>query len=158
MRTFQREAPDPAEIIRAASKPESTLPPAPGQTTGDHLKAHSTRMLRGPVGMPLFPARKMPLTWDANLMSMCAGGATPMPVTMTEKQKQASRARAREWRQFRVEHLFSQAQLADALKCSRRTVLAVERGELVKGPRYDLLRKFRDLKAREERKAAEAAA
>jgi hypothetical protein len=61
MRSFQREAPDPAEIIRTASKHEFSLPPAGIQTTGNHLKAHRKRMLRGPVGTPPFPARRMPV-------------------------------------------------------------------------------------------------
>jgi DNA-binding XRE family transcriptional regulator len=36
--------------------------------------------------------------------------------------------RAEEWRQFRRDFLYSQSNLADALRCSRRTVVSVECG------------------------------
>ena len=66
-----------------------------------------------------------------------------------ESQKQRSE-RAAEWKQFRRDFLFSQGNLADALGCSRRTVVAVEGGKEVTSPHYDLLRKFRDLRLKHE--------
>jgi DNA-binding XRE family transcriptional regulator len=80
-----------------------------------------------------------------------------MPVVMTEAQRRRSQERAREWKSFRQRFLYSQSALADQLKISRRTVLSIERCELI-SPRYGTLRKFRTLQEREARKAAEAAA
>jgi hypothetical protein len=61
--------------------------------------------------------------------------------------------RAAEWRRFRRDHLFSQRQLAEELRCCRRTVVAVERKEVV-CPRYSLLLRFNDLKAKCAKEAA----
>jgi hypothetical protein len=58
--------------------------------------------------------------------------------------------RAREWKLFRRDHLFSQRNLCEALRCSRRTVVAIESRETL-CPHPDLLRRFRDLKRKHER-------
>jgi DNA-binding XRE family transcriptional regulator len=60
--------------------------------------------------------------------------------------------RAREWKRFRADYLYSQTDLAGAIKCSRRTVCAVEAGECV--PQARLQRRFRDLVRREKEAAA----
>ena len=67
-----------------------------------------------------------------------------------EDQKRAQ-ARAREWKEFRRAYLYSQRNLADALGCSRRTIVAVEGGREVTCPHADLLRRFRDLKRQQEK-------
>jgi DNA-binding XRE family transcriptional regulator len=72
---------------------------------------------------------------------------------MTDAQRKRSQALAREFKKFRVDNLFTQAMLADQLRCSRRTIVSIENAELI-SPHYHLLRKFRDLKAREERRVA----
>jgi DNA-binding XRE family transcriptional regulator len=61
-------------------------------------------------------------------------------------------ARAREWKQFRRNFLFSQRDLAHALKCSLRTVQAVEGEETV--PQARIKRRFRDLKTEQEKLAS----
>jgi DNA-binding XRE family transcriptional regulator len=64
--------------------------------------------------------------------------------------------RAEEWRQFRRDFLYSQSNLADALRCSRRTVVSVECGETL-NPHPSLLKRLLNLKRKEERAASEAA-
>jgi DNA-binding XRE family transcriptional regulator len=54
---------------------------------------------------------------------------------------------ATEFRQFRRRFLYRQSDLAHALGCVRRTVYGIESGE-TENPRYDLLRRFCDLKER----------
>jgi len=68
----------------------------------------------------------------------------------TEEQKRRSQTLAREFRKFRITHLYTQAALADQLKCSRRTIASIENVELI-SPRYSLLVRFRNLKRKEER-------
>ena len=58
-------------------------------------------------------------------------------------------ARSREWKLFRRDFLYSQKHLAHALRCSRRTVVAVEGAEVL-SPNIELLRRFRDLKRRQQ--------
>jgi len=59
------------------------------------------------------------------------------------------RERAQEWKQFRKSYLYSQSNLADAVRCSRRTIVAIE-SEEVTAPHPTLLRRFRDLKIEHE--------
>jgi len=66
-----------------------------------------------------------------------------------ENQRQRAE-RALEWRQFRRDFLFSQSNLAEALICSRRTVVSVEGAKEVINPHPDLLRRFRDLRLKHE--------
>jgi hypothetical protein len=66
-----------------------------------------------------------------------------------EDLKQA-RARAIEWRTFRRDYLYTQRYLASELACGKRTVAAIE-GEEIMHPSFALLRRFRDLKKRQER-------
>jgi DNA-binding XRE family transcriptional regulator len=68
--------------------------------------------------------------------------------TRSVEDKRIAQARAREWRAFRRDYLFSQVWLADALHCSRRTVIDVESGK--GNPRPGMLRKFMQLKRRHE--------
>jgi DNA-binding XRE family transcriptional regulator len=60
----------------------------------------------------------------------------------------AAKARAKEFKTFRKDYLFSQKYLAQTLDCGLRTVAAIESGREVIAPHYDLLRRFRDLKAK----------
>jgi len=60
--------------------------------------------------------------------------------------------RAEEFRKFRRDYLFSQGHLAQALKCSRRTIVNVE-GAFRK-PHHDLLRRFRILVNKHTRRSA----
>jgi DNA-binding XRE family transcriptional regulator len=69
-----------------------------------------------------------------------------LPIRPTRREKQERSARAAEWKQFRRDFLFSQSNLAEALKCSRRTVTSVESGREVVQPSYALLRRFNELK------------
>jgi DNA-binding XRE family transcriptional regulator len=69
----------------------------------------------------------------------------------TREERQRAAERALEWRQFRVNYLFSQGNLAHALGCCRRTICAIESGREVMAPSYELLRRFRDLKKRQEK-------
>jgi DNA-binding XRE family transcriptional regulator len=75
----------------------------------------------------------------------------PAAVNPSIEDQQRARARALEWRQFRRNYLYSQKYLAHSLRCSRRTISAVESGREVIAPHPDLLRRFRDLKRRHER-------
>jgi DNA-binding XRE family transcriptional regulator len=72
------------------------------------------------------------------------------PPVAAADRKQA-RARGEEWKQFRRDFLFSQNALADHLRCSRRTVSAIESGREVINPHLDLLRRFRDFKRKQQR-------
>lgn len=65
---------------------------------------------------------------------------------LTPQDKKQALTRAREWKQFRKAHLFTQQRLADSLGCGRRTICAIESGREVFAPRADLLRGFRELK------------
>ena len=60
-------------------------------------------------------------------------------------------ARAREWRLFRQTYLYSQGNLAQALRCGRRTICAIESAREVYNPHPSLLRKFKDLKLKQEK-------
>jgi hypothetical protein len=73
----------------------------------------------------------------------------PRPKATPEEVK-ASRRRALEWKSFRRDFLFSQASLADHLKCGIRTIAAIEHAETI-NPHPDLLRRFRILRVRQER-------
>jgi DNA-binding XRE family transcriptional regulator len=73
----------------------------------------------------------------------------PIAKKPSREQLQQARIRAKEWRQFRRDYLFSQKHLAAALRCSRRTICAVE-GVEVMAPSFVVLRRFRDLKRRQE--------
>jgi DNA-binding XRE family transcriptional regulator len=61
-----------------------------------------------------------------------------------------ARIRAVEWKTFRRDFLFSQKHLAYALRCSRRTICAIEGAEVMH-PSFALLRRFRELRRRQER-------
>jgi DNA-binding XRE family transcriptional regulator len=65
--------------------------------------------------------------------------------------------RAKEWKQFRRDYLFSQGHLADALICCKRTVAAVESGREIIRPKVELLRRFRSLKQKMQRQYPSAA-
>jgi DNA-binding XRE family transcriptional regulator len=60
--------------------------------------------------------------------------------------------RAKEWKEFRKNFLYSQFDLAEALGCSRRTVGKVEAGVCTPLPRFQ--RRFRDLVRQEEERVA----
>jgi len=70
---------------------------------------------------------------------------------VSAEDRQLACARAVEWKQFRRDFLYSQLYLANALKCSRRTICSIESGREVMAPSYELLRRFRDLKKRQEK-------
>jgi len=78
----------------------------------------------------------------------------PVATSPTDEDMRRARERAEEWRSFRKQFLYSQGNLAQALRCSRRTVSAVESGREVFNPGVGLLRRFCDLKLRYERAAA----
>lgn len=73
--------------------------------------------------------------------------AKPAAYPSAQAVKEA-RARAQEWKTFRKDFLYSQKYLAQTLDCGLRTVAAIESGREVIAPHYDLLRRFRDLKAK----------
>lgn len=50
--------------------------------------------------------------------------------------------------------LYSERNLAQALGCSRRTIVSVESGKEVIAPHFDLQRRFRDLKRQRESERA----
>lgn len=72
-------------------------------------------------------------------------------VSPSKEERPRAAERAREWKLFRQTYLYSQNHLAHALHCGRRTVCAIASGREVYRPRFDLLRRFRDLKRRQER-------
>jgi DNA-binding XRE family transcriptional regulator len=74
----------------------------------------------------------------------------PTAAKPSSEDVRQARIRAVEWKSFRRDFLFSQKHLAYALRCSRRTICAIEGGEVVH-PHVELLRRFRDLKRRQER-------
>jgi DNA-binding XRE family transcriptional regulator len=59
--------------------------------------------------------------------------------------------RALAWRRFRRDYLYAQRDLAQALKCSLRTIVSIENEERV--PSVPILQAFRDLARREKREA-----
>jgi DNA-binding XRE family transcriptional regulator len=69
-----------------------------------------------------------------------------LPISPTRADKQERERRAQEWKTFRLHFLYSQSNLAEAIKCSRRTVVSVESGSEVIRPNVELLRRFRELK------------
>jgi hypothetical protein len=79
-----------------------------------------------------------------------------MPALSSAKSRKAindeKRCRAQIWRAFRRNYLFSQRDLAAALKCSLRTVQAIEGEEVV--PQARIQRRFRDLKSEQEKLAS----
>lgn len=79
-----------------------------------------------------------------------------MPALSSAKSRKAindeKRCRAQMWRVFRRNYLFSQRDLAAALKCSLRTVQAIEGEEVI--PQARIQRRFRDLKREQESAAA----
>jgi DNA-binding XRE family transcriptional regulator len=77
----------------------------------------------------------------------------PVAKNPTKEERQRSAERAREWREFRKTYLYSQGNLAHALRCGRRTVCAIESAETIQ-PNWLLLRRFRALKQRHEKTAA----
>ena len=74
----------------------------------------------------------------------------PIAKKPSREQLQQARIRAKEWRQFRRDYLYSQNNLAHALRCSRRTVASIESGREVMAPSIVVLRRFRDLKRKQE--------
>jgi len=70
----------------------------------------------------------------------------------TSADKKRARERAIEWMKFRKDHLFTQRRLADNIHCARRTVQAIEAAETL-WPTPDLLKRFRDLKQKQELQA-----
>jgi DNA-binding XRE family transcriptional regulator len=77
-----------------------------------------------------------------------------MPVMTPSPEDQKRRTvRAAEWKKFRRDYLFSQRNLADALRCSRRTIVSIE-GGVTMNPHPELLRRFRDLKRAEKERVA----
>ena len=82
----------------------------------------------------------------------------PTAVNPSAEARKRAAARAREWKLFRQNFLYSQANLAHALRCGRRTVCAVESGREVFSPRPELLRRFQALKLRHEKAASAAPA
>ncbi len=89
---------------------------------------------------------------------MTISRSTVMPVsTNSPDDLKRARVRASEFKRFRRDYLYSQRYLADALQCSRRTIVAIESMEVI-NPHVDLLRKFRDLKQRleQDRRARQA--
>jgi DNA-binding XRE family transcriptional regulator len=61
------------------------------------------------------------------------------------------RRRAREWKKFRRDYLFSQAALAETLGITRRTVCSIEQGAVV--PTFRVQKLFRDLVREQKRQA-----
>jgi hypothetical protein len=85
-----------------------------------------------------------------------AGMEGSMPALSSAKSwkaiNDAKRCRAQMWKAFRRDYLFSQRDLAAALKCSLRTVQAIEGEEVV--PQARIQRRFRDLKSKQEKLAS----
>jgi len=70
--------------------------------------------------------------------------------------RKLARERAREWKRFRQDYLYSQRHLAAALGCSKRTISAVETAETTY-PLRRTLQRFAALKRKHEREEYEAA-
>jgi DNA-binding XRE family transcriptional regulator len=74
-----------------------------------------------------------------------------LPINPSRQDRKEREERAAEWRGFRRDYLYSQQDLASAIRCSRRTVVSVESGREVIRPSYTLLRRFSALKLKCER-------
>jgi DNA-binding XRE family transcriptional regulator len=74
------------------------------------------------------------------------------PVYSAAQIAAEKRKRARQWRKFREDFLYSQEHLATALNCARRTVYAVEAGAVI--PSLRLQRAFRDVVRAQKKQAA----
>jgi hypothetical protein len=74
------------------------------------------------------------------------------PPTIPKAVSEERLRRAREWKKFRRDFLFSQSDLAVALKCSLRTVQCVE--GRYSTPMLGLQRRFRELVREQKRMAA----
>jgi DNA-binding XRE family transcriptional regulator len=72
------------------------------------------------------------------------------PVNPSRQDRKEREARAAEVRKFRRDFLYSQVDLAAALKCSRRTVVSIESGKEVIRPNWKLLRRFASIKLKLE--------
>jgi DNA-binding XRE family transcriptional regulator len=77
----------------------------------------------------------------------------PVAVNPSNEDQKRARSRAVEWKQFRRDFLYSQKYLAHTLRCSRRTISAVESGREVHNPHPELLRRFQTLKLKHEKQA-----
>jgi DNA-binding XRE family transcriptional regulator len=73
------------------------------------------------------------------------------PVYSAAQIAAEKRKRAKEWRKFREDFLYSQATLADMLNCTRRTVTSVESGAVI--PSLRVQRAFRDVARAQKRQA-----
>lgn len=74
-------------------------------------------------------------------------------VSPSKEERQRAAERAKEWREFRQNFLYTQQYLASVLQCGRRTIVSIEHAEIMQ-PNYDLLRRFKALRQRHERAAA----
>jgi predicted transcriptional regulator len=72
---------------------------------------------------------------------------------VTTEDKQRVKMRADEFKNFRRDYLFSQGHLATAIRCSRRTISAIEAGTVI-FPHVGVLKRFRELRQKYERAAA----
>ena len=77
--------------------------------------------------------------------------ATGVRVPSPELLEKEKRRRAKEWRKFREDYLYSQEHLASMLQCTRRTVSSVEAAATI--PSLRIQRAFRAL-LKQERRAA----
>jgi DNA-binding XRE family transcriptional regulator len=71
------------------------------------------------------------------------------PVYSAAQIAAEKRKRAKEWRKFREDFLYSQATLADMLNCTRRTISSVESAAVI--PSLRIQRAFRAV-VREQKK------
>jgi DNA-binding XRE family transcriptional regulator len=69
----------------------------------------------------------------------------------TEDELKERQKRAKVWREFMADKLFTEQRLADTLGISRRTVQMIKAGRV--SPHKDTLRLFDSLKARYDREA-----
>jgi DNA-binding XRE family transcriptional regulator len=94
----------------------------------------------------------MPVTDAQGRRRDAQGHLLSRAVAVSPAMEEEKRNRAKAWKKFRKDYLYSQEFLAQTLGCCRRVVTAVESGESIPTPRIQ--RAFRDLVREEKQKAA----
>jgi DNA-binding XRE family transcriptional regulator len=72
-------------------------------------------------------------------------------MTISPDDRKQMRQRAKEWQAFRRDYLYTQAELAQAMGCAKRTVTNVE-SEVTVCPSFTIQRKFRWLGRKHSRR------
>jgi DNA-binding XRE family transcriptional regulator len=72
----------------------------------------------------------------------------PTRAPLTPEERRIIRQRAVEFRRFRRDFLYTQAALAESIRCAKRTIADIELGKTI-NPNAGLLKRFRDLKQKE---------